>query len=123
MRTVQTKNVRRPRIWDKEPDGKIKKTYRGNKFAIIKYINKYFQDVIKLRALYKNVEDIDLYVGALLEKPLPGSIQGPTFSCINAESFYRWKFGDRLYYEFPQAGFSQGKQIKYLMPKIWRTEN
>lgn len=58
--------------------------------------------------LYKNVDDIDLYVGGLLEKPLPGSVQGPTFSCITAESFSRWKFGDRLYYEFPQAGFTQG---------------
>ncbi|KAK7576083.1 hypothetical protein V9T40_012369 [Parthenolecanium corni] len=76
-------------------------------------------DVIKLRALYKNVEDIDLYVGALLEKPLPGSIQGPTFSCINAESFYRWKFGDRLYYEFPQAGFSQAQLFSIKTTTTW----
>lgn len=58
--------------------------------------------------MYNNVEDIDLYVGGLLERALFDSSVGPTFTHIFAESFARWKFGDRLFYEFPEAGFSQG---------------
>lgn len=55
-----------------------------------------------IKAIYRNVDDIDLYTGALSEKPLEGSILGPTITCLLLDQFYRIKHGDRFWYENPQ---------------------
>lgn len=52
-----------------------------------------------LKANYKTVEDIDLFVGGMLENKLPSAKFGPTFACIVGEQFYRYKYGDRFWYE------------------------
>ena len=70
-----------------------------------------FQAIDKLKSVYNHVNDIDLYIGGLLETPVYDSSVGPTFTHILAESFYRWKFSDRLFYEFPEAGFSSGSYL------------
>lgn len=57
------------------------------------------------------MDDIDYYVGGLLEKPLPDGTLGQSFACIQAESFFRWKFGDRMFYEFSQTRFSLGMNL------------
>lgn len=41
-----------------------------------------------LKALYAAPEDIDLYVGGLMEETVEG-LPGPTFTCINALQFSR----------------------------------
>jgi len=46
------------------------------------------------------VDDVDYYAAGILEKPKPGSIFGHTFQCVIGEMFFRWKFGDRFFYEF-----------------------
>ena len=41
--------------------------------------------ISQLSSVYSNVEDIDLYIGGLMERPVPGGRLGPTFSCIIAD--------------------------------------
>jgi len=50
--------------------------------------------------MYEHVDDIDYYVAGLLEKSKPGSLLGHTFQCVVGEMFFRFKYGDRYYYEF-----------------------
>lgn len=58
-------------------------------------------DIARLRNTYgdNGVQDIDAFVGFLLEKHLPNTIVGPTLACIFAEQFRRLKFGDRFFYK------------------------
>ena len=41
--------------------------------------------ISQLSSVYSDVEDIDLYIGGLMERPVPGGRLGPTFSCIIAD--------------------------------------
>nr|QHN70690.1 cardinal [Limenitis arthemis astyanax] len=52
----------------------------------------------RIRTIYKNVEDIDLYTGALAEDP-KGRLLGSTLTCLIADQFLRLKVGDRFWYE------------------------
>lgn len=55
--------------------------------------------VKRISELYSDVNDLDIYTGALSEKPLDGSLLGPTASCIIVDQFVRLKRGDRFWYE------------------------
>lgn len=45
--------------------------------------------------------DVDLYTGALSEKPMEGAIIGPLLSCLVTDQFLRIKKGDKYWYERP----------------------
>lgn len=45
------------------------------------------------------MEDVDLWVGGLLEPKVAGSILGLTFRDIVAEQFARFKKGDKYFFE------------------------
>lgn len=55
--------------------------------------------VDQLQAIYSSVDDIDLFIGAIAEKPLQGSLLGRTFHCIVGDQFARLRLGDRFWYE------------------------
>ncbi|XP_055377665.1 chorion peroxidase isoform X2 [Condylostylus longicornis] len=54
----------------------------------------------RLAKVYKHPDDIDLWIGGLLEPIITsGGISGPTFSEIIADQFSRVRHGDRYFYE------------------------
>ena len=55
--------------------------------------------MIRLLQTYGTLETVDLWVGGLAEKPLPGGVLGATFACIFAKTFSAVRNGDRFYYE------------------------
>lgn len=59
------------------------------------------------------MDDIDLMVGLLLERLSDGAIVGPTSQCLIADGFYRYKAGDRFFYDVQgQPGsFTPGEYI------------
>ena len=48
-------------------------------------------NVARLQALYKTVDDIDVFIGGILEPPVNGSLLGPTFLCIIGDQFQRMR--------------------------------
>ncbi|XP_063421509.1 peroxidase-like protein isoform X2 [Mytilus trossulus] len=56
-----------------------------------------------LKDLYQNVEDIDLFAGAITENKIHGGLVGPTFACLIGEQFEALKKGDRFWYETPDS--------------------
>ena len=59
-----------------------------------------------------NVEDIDLFIGMIVESPNRSSkaLVGDTFLCLIGDQFARLKLGDRYFYDLGgQSGsFTQG---------------
>ncbi|KAI6226424.1 Peroxidasin [Aphelenchoides fujianensis] len=67
------------------------------------------EDVEKLEEVYATVDDGDLFVLGLAERPERGALVGPTFTCILREQFSRVKHGDRFWYsngDLGPSGFS-----------------
>jgi hypothetical protein len=59
------------------------------------------QSTERIRQAYLTVDDVDLFVGGLAERPVIGGIVGPTFACIIAQQFSNARKGDRFWYENP----------------------
>ncbi|KAK2705306.1 peroxidase-like [Artemia franciscana] len=72
------------------------------------------QMIRALKRLYRDVDDIDLFVGGIAEMPQTGSLLGPTFLCLVGDQFARLRRGDRFFYDiggqshsFTQAQLNQ----------------
>lgn len=68
----------------------------------------------KLKNVYNSPDDIDLWVGGLLESAHDDALVGPTFAEIIADQFSKFKRGDRFFYEFnPETnpGYFQIQQL------------
>ncbi|VDO14526.1 unnamed protein product [Brugia timori] len=53
----------------------------------------------ELIKLYNHIDDVDLFVLGMAEKPELGALVGPTFSCIIGRQFQKIRRGDRFWYE------------------------
>lgn len=54
--------------------------------------------VHRLSRIYASPADVDLYIAQVMERPLPGSLLGPTSQCIVRDQFERLKSGDYFFY-------------------------
>lgn len=73
-----------------------------------------FQNIALLSRAYKNVDDIDLFIGMSMEEPLrqDGDILGSTFLCLIGDQFARLKKGDRYFHDlFGQPGSFNIEQL------------
>lgn len=59
----------------------------------------------KLATIYNSPDDIDLFVGGLVELPFNGALVGETFTCIIGKQFISSKFGDRFFYTFKESPY------------------
>lgn len=55
--------------------------------------------VRRFQSVYRSVDDIDLFIGGISERPVPGALLGHTFLCIVGDQFARLKKGDRFFYD------------------------
>ncbi|XP_069685193.1 uncharacterized protein [Periplaneta americana] len=66
----------------------------------------------RLKRVYRDVDDIDLFPGAMAERPVSGGLVGPTFACILAQQFSNLRKGDRFWYE--NGGFESSFTLAQL---------
>lgn len=68
--------------------------------------------------LFRHPADVDLWSGGVSERPLPGSMLGPTFACVIATQFSHSRRGDRFWYELPNqpSSFTLGKTLSNSLP-------
>ncbi|CAG4982446.1 unnamed protein product [Parnassius apollo] len=59
------------------------------------------ETVRKYQTIFEHPIDVDLWSGGVSERPLPGSMLGPTFACIIATQFSYSRRGDRFWFELP----------------------
>jgi len=71
----------------------------------------YMDDVVveRLKSVYEDVADIDLFSGGLAERRISGAMTGPTFACIIGLQFSHLRKCDRFWYEndLPNVRFSE----------------
>ncbi|XP_065349910.1 peroxidase [Cloeon dipterum] len=59
------------------------------------------ETIARYSSIYESPADVDLWSGGVSERPLPGSMVGPTFACIIATQFSYSRRGDRFWFELP----------------------
>lgn len=85
------------------------------------------QVIASLKSVYKSVDDVDFFVGGLLEVPLNDALMGYTFVCVVGDQFVRLKKADRYFYSLTNQphSFSSRKtacRFVYIVPKLFNVE-
>lgn len=57
----------------------------------------------KLARVYSHPDDIDLWIGGIMERSTSDALVGPTFAEIIADQFSRFRRGDRYFFEHTPA--------------------
>ena len=73
-------------------------------------------DVRRLETHYADVDDIDLFVAGVLEKPHQDALVGPAFKCIIGDQFIRCKYPKRvpvLFVELCVSRLKEGDRFWY----------
>ncbi|KAF0288400.1 Chorion peroxidase [Amphibalanus amphitrite] len=52
-----------------------------------------------LQSVYQHVDDVDLFIGGVLEQPIPHVMLGRTFSRLIGDQFIRLRHGDNFFYD------------------------
>ncbi|XP_076155894.1 thyroid peroxidase [Alosa pseudoharengus] len=76
--------------------------------------------VEKIMELYGNPDNIDVWLGGLLEEPLPGARTGPLFACLIGKQMKALGQGDRFWWESPGV-FTQKQReelMKHSLPRV-----
>ena len=55
--------------------------------------------ITALRSVYGHVDDVDLFIGGVLESPLPNVILGRTFGRLVGDQFIRLRYGDNFFFD------------------------
>ncbi|XP_013100427.2 uncharacterized protein LOC106082459 [Stomoxys calcitrans] len=63
--------------------------------------------ITRFKKIYPTVDDIDLFPGAMTERPLQGGLVGPTLACIIGIQFRQLRKCDRFWYE------NQNPEVKF----------
>ena len=68
------------------------------------------KNIERLKSVYHNVKDIDLFIGMAAEEP-ENALVGNTYRCLIADQFSRLKKGDRYFYDLKDqdGSFTAGK--------------
>ncbi|XP_059487278.1 peroxidase-like [Neocloeon triangulifer] len=68
--------------------------------------------VNQLKTLYASVNDVDLFVGAMAERPADGALVGPTFRCLIGRQLSDTRRADRYFFDLQdQAGSFTPEQL------------
>lgn len=73
-------------------------------------------NVEKLKKIYDHIDDIDLFVGGVLEIPYKKALLGPAFLCIIGDQFSRLKVGDRFWFE--NGGPGNDPATAFSLPRL-----
>ncbi|XP_038822870.1 thyroid peroxidase-like [Salvelinus namaycush] len=73
----------------------------------------------KIMDLFRHPDNIDVWLGGLVEEPLSGSRTGPLFSCLIGKQIKMIRDGDRFWWE-SEGVFTQGQRVELLRHSLSR---
>uniref|UniRef100_A0A8C8LZN6 Thyroid peroxidase n=1 Tax=Oncorhynchus tshawytscha TaxID=74940 RepID=A0A8C8LZN6_ONCTS len=73
----------------------------------------------KIMDLFRHPDNIDVWLGGLVEEPLPGSRTGPLFSCLIGKQIKMIRDGDRFWWE-SEGVFTLGQRVELLRHSLSR---
>lgn len=97
-------NVQRERDVGLADYDTVRQAYGLPRVTSFNQITKNASVAAKLKSLYGNVNNIDLWEGGLAEDHLPGADVGPTFTKVIVDQFERTRDGDRYWYQHMYSG-------------------